>query len=418
MVDIRDMKDNPQELAAKLFNVNEEARTKRMTLTEYLDVKQTVREAGIDGFGQVLRCLGIKTQSVPERGIMADTVEAFAKDENTRTAFGEWVERQKRKVLDGPRLAEARARFEQERALYESGDQAQGTPVFPINFDPQAYAPQIAPAVPISEVVAKTTPIRGRSYEAYYVVDNTGQKQLARIAEGTEVPAVKLSGTNHTIRVRKFGRRLDATYEVMRSMTIDLLALHIMRMMVQAEVDKLAAIIDVAINGDMSNTSNGATSYSLSVLDPTVTSPAGAFSLTLRGYLRFKAKFVNPYVVTTMLAQEDVVVATQLLSTGTANIPLAVFQGLGTGGFPLGNFIPINNELGDSVRMGLTPAAPAGKILAFDKRFAINRIVEQGGDITESMRWVEKQVQSLVMTTEENYSIIDQLAIKVLDCTS
>jgi hypothetical protein len=416
VADIRDMKPGSRELSVRLMNVHEEARRENMTLTQFLEDKDPTHEYGpldrangLDAFGRVMRELGIKTHSIPSRGVMADSVEAFARDENTKVAFCEWTERQKRAVTEGTRQM-----LNQQRDVYGSGDQPQGTVVFPINFDPQAHYPQIIAAVPIAEIVAKTTPITGSSYESFYLTDNTAQKQLARVAEGAEIPAVKLSGTTHTIRVRKFGRRLDATYETLRRMTIDLLALHIQRMMVQAEIDKLAAIIDVAINGDMSNTSNGATVYQLSVLDPTVT-PTGAFSMTLKAYLRFKAKFLNPYMITTMLANEDVVVATQLLSTGNANIPLVVMQNAGS---PFGGFTPINNETADNVRVGLTSAAPAGKILAFDARFAINRIVETGGDITEAMRWVEKQVQSLVMTTEENYSIIDQLAIKVLDTAS
>jgi len=411
MADIRDMRIKATEAAKVMPGVAEQARVKGMSITQVLEDEDPTyehsdveRATGLDAFGRVLREMQIRTTSIPERGIMASLVSEFGRDQNTAVAFGEWLNRRIREV-SGPR---------QTRAVYDSGDQPQGTPVFPINFDPNAYFPQIAPAVPIAEVVAKTTPITGSSYEAYYLIDNTGQKRLVRIPEGTEVPAVKLSGTPHTIRVRKFGRRLDATYETLRRMTIDLLALHIQRMMVQAEVDKLAAILDIIVNGDMSNTSNGATVYQLSTLD-SVATPGGASALTHKAYLRFKAKFRNPYQVTTMLANEDVVVATQLLNTGTANIPLVYLQNAGQ---PFGGFTPINSELGDSVRIGLTDDAPASKIVGLDARFAINRIVENGGDITESTRWVTKQVQSLVMTTEENYAIIDQLAIKILDLTS
>lgn len=405
----------PDEIAKQLANLSEEARVEGVTLSHILESKDPThkydaeeRANGLDAFGRTMRSLGIKTRSVPGAGIMSDKVEAFGADENTRIAFAEWVERQKARVIQGPAPRNTRAQ-------YDSADQAQGSPVFPINLDPNAYFSQIQAAVPISEVVAKTTPIKGSTYEAFYLTDVTNQKQLARVAEGAPVPGAKMSGSTKSIKVRKFGRKIDATYEVLRRMDIDLLALHIQRMMVQAENDKLSAILAVVVNGDDSGTSNGATSYQLSVLDPSVTSPAGAFSLTLKAYLRFKAKFINPYTVTTMLANEDVVVATQLMSTGTANIPLLALIGDGA---PFGSMTPINNELGDAVRYGLTPAAPSGKIVAFDKRFAINRITEIGGDITETARWADKQVQSLIMTTEENYAIIDQLAIKILDTTS
>lgn len=413
MADIRDMRIKATEAAKNMRGIAAAAAQQRMSITQVLEdndpthnLSDVERATGLDAFGRVLRELGIRTRSIPEMGIMADEATVFGRDENTAVAFGEWLERRIREVSNPTP--------QQQRAIYGSADQPQGSVVFPLNFDPTPHGIQIAPAVPIAEVVAQTTPIKGSSIESYYFTDVTTQKRLVRVPEGTDVPAVKLSGTTHTIRVRKFGRRLDASYETIRRMTIDLLALHIQRMMVQAEVDKLAAILDVIVNGDMSNTGNGATVYQLSTLDSAAT-PGNGFSLTLKAYLRFKAKFRNPYTVTTILGNEDVIIGAQLLNTGNAFIPLAYMTASGS---PFGSMTPINSELADAVRIGLTDDAPSNKLVAIDKRFGVNRIVEIGGDITESVRWATKQVESLVMTMEENYAIIDANAIKILDLAS
>lgn len=421
-MDAEVLRARPKEIAKQLRGLKETAARKGWTVTQLLEHEDPTkdydvqeRQLGLDAFGRQLRERELRVNSSPEFGVMASNLEEFAKDDNTVVLFDEWLKRRMRMAQGGP-AALARSRAEQQRAIYFSTDQPAGTTINPISFDPQVHFPQIAPAVPIAEVIAKTIPITGNTYEAYFLADSTSQKRFVRIPEGTTIPAVKLTGSNHVIKLQKFGRRLDTSYEALRIIPVDLLALHIQRMMVQTEVDKLAAIMDVAINGDQSG-GNGATVYNLTTLDPGTT----ANNLTLQAYLTFKAKFRNPYTVTTMLANENVVVKTQLLSTGTANIPLAVLQANianGNTAFGLGNMVPINSELGDSVRIGLTDDAPANKILAFDARFAIEQIVQQGSEITESERWITRQVETLVMTYTEGYAIIDQLAIKILDLTA
>ena len=72
----------------------------------------------------------------------------------------------------------------------------------------------------------------------------------------------------------------------------------------------------------------------------------------------------------------------------------------------------------DNVRLGWLTDAPAAKIVAFDKRFAIERATEIGSTITETARWVTRQTQELVMTESEGYALVDDVAVKVLDLAS
>ena len=203
-----------------------------------------------------------------------------------------------------------------------------------------------------------------------------------RVAEGAELPRAKLVGSEHTIRLYKYGRILEITYEAMRRMRIDMAALHVQRIAIQSQIDKLATIIDVLVNGD-GNAGTAATSYNLTTLD----SAAVAGTLTLKGYLAWKLKFINPYTLTTALAQDAMALQLMLLNTGSANIPLVTIQQ--PSGF--GQFTPINPELGDNVRLGITADAPASKILGFDDRFAVERVTEIGANIQEVLRWSERQ---------------------------
>ena len=145
----------------------------------------------------------------------------------------------------------------------------------------------------------------------------------------------------------------------------------------------------------------------MTTLDPDAT----AGTLTLKAWLAFKMKFANPYALTSALTREDVALQMFLLNTGSANTPLvAVQQPSG-----LGAFTAMNPGLRDNVAVGWTVDAPAQKVVAFDNRFAIERIVDVAMSITEIEQFITRQTQVLVMTESEGYAIIDENAIAILD---
>jgi len=263
----------------------------------------------------------------------------------------------------------------------------------------------VSPAIPLSELVAITTPINAAEYRAYYLTNDETQTSMVRVAEGAEVPRVKLTGGTHTIDLLKYGRALEASYELLRRQRVDRLALTIRLMAVQAEVDKVASILDVMVNGDGNN--NAPTTHNLTTLDTAAT----AGTLTLKAWLAFKMQFANPYMMTGALARTDVALQMMLLNTGSANVPLVNVQTPGG----LGAFTAINPSLRDSVALGWTSAAPALKIVGFDRRFAVERVVDVGATITEIEQFITRQVQVLVVTEAEGYAIIEKNAINILN---
>ena len=351
-----------------------------------------------DAFERLLKAAGIKTRTIPEMGVFADELSAFDRDEHTRALLPEWVARTARRAKTGRDVST--------RAVYVTGDNAQGTVGQPLAFGDQPRFTQIAPAIPLSELVAVTTGINGGAYQAFYLNNDTDALRMKRVAEGAEVPRAKLTAGTHTVRLKKYGRALEVSYEQLRRQRIDVVALHISRMAVQAESDKVAAVMDTAINGD-GNSNTSATVYNLTTLDAAAT----AGTLTLKGWLAFKMKFANPYMMTVALANDTVALQAMLLNTGSANIPLVFVAG--QNGF--GGFRTINPGLADNVGLGWTADAPSLKVVAFDSRFAIERVYEIGGDITEVERWISRQVQEIVMTEVEGYDVFDQAATKILD---
>jgi hypothetical protein len=354
----------------------------------------------LDAFDRVMMEAGIRTKSDPTAGYWASNAGAFLRTPAHKALLTEFVARQWRKVSFGMQ--------QQERATFLSSSGIAGSFERPYI---DAMAPrqnqQIAPAIPLSELVAMTTAIDGDTYRSYYLTYDATALRKYRVGETADIPIADLVGAEHTISLKKYGRGLRASYEVLRRMRVDKLSYYIQMMAVQAEIDKVVGALDVLINGD-GNSNTTPTTHNLTTLDSTAT----AGTLTLKGWLAFKFKFVQPYVLTTALMQEAVALQLALLNTGSGNIPLATIpsgQGaLGTGLTPI-------NQFADNVRYGWTSDAPSLKIVAFDKRFALERVTEVGSEISEMERFILNQTQVLTFTEVEGYACLDSNGTKILN---
>lgn len=359
-------------------------------------------DSQLDAFERVLKAAGIRTKSYGELGMPADTFEAFLETPEKRALAFEWVTRTWKRAATG--------RNPSTRAIFVTSDNPVGSAAQPYTIATDPRFQQVAPQIPINELVAITTGIeKSGAYEAFYLTPDTDQTRLKRVAEGAEVPRAKLVGGSHVIRLKKYGRALEISYEQLRRMRIDMVAMYISLLAVQNEADKVSSIINVLVNGD-GNTGTAGTVYPMSTLD----SAAVLGRVSMRAYLAFKMKFKNPYAMTTAMVRDDVALDLQLLNMGSANIPLLFIQAMG--GF--GGFRPINPSLADNVGLGWGDDAPAGKVVAFDKRWAIERVYEVGGNITEVDKWITNQTQMIVMTEIEGYDTFNPWAVKILDTNS
>jgi len=374
---------------------------KGMSLSAYLEREYPEREQkdGLDAFQRLLMLSDIRTRSLPEAGVYASLFKEMLDDPSARCLVPEFIAREWRRAAVGAPVMK--------RAVYTSQDSGAGTAANQIAFATTArLSEQIAPAIPLSELVAINTPIDTGVYQAFYLTNDTSKQHMARVAEGAEIPRLMLQGSDREIRVKKYGRVLEATYESLRRQRIDRIALTIQLMAVQAEVDKVGAVIDVLVGGD-GNANTAATSYNLTTLDPA----AAAGTLTLRGWLAFKMKFKNPYMINIALTREATALQMMLLNVGSANVPLVFLQG--PSGF--GGFRQINPGLADNVGLGWTDDAPNLKIVGVDGRFAIERVFEIGASIEEVQNVITRQVKQIAMTESEGFSKFDVNAARVLD---
>lgn len=353
----------------------------------------------LDAYGRLMRQAGIIRRSNPAAGYWASPADRFLKNAGTRALLTEFFARNWRRVVHAPRQG-------QQRATYLSTDGTAGSWQRPYADAMARWDEDIAPAIPLSEVLALTNPISGADYRSFYLTYDAEQLRKFRVGESTDIPIAKLADSERTIRLKKYGRGLEASYEQLRRINrVDKLAMQIQFMAIQSEIDKLAAVIDIIINGD-GNSGTSATNYNLTTLDTGAT----AGTLTLKGWLAFKKKLSNPYFITTALMQEDVALQLELLSTGNANIPLVTIAGLGA----MGGLRTINRTA-DSVGYGWTADAPSLKIVALDMRRALEQLVEIGSEITEMERFVRDQTQVLMMSEVNGFAVMDQHALITLD---
>jgi hypothetical protein len=372
-----------------------------MSLSAFLEMEdpssvEDLRE-GMDAYSRVIEASGIRVKSLPEWGVYADRFERFDESAQSRALVPEYLCRQWRRAATGQAM---------HRAVYATPDMPLNTALNPYT-DVQRPRQIIGPAIPLTQLVAVTTPIDSDAYRAFYLQTTTpDDARFVRVAETAEIPRAKLVSGEYVVRLHKFGRALEASYEMLRRMTIDRVAFHVQRLAVQAEIDKVAAVLDVIINGD-GNANTAAENFNLTTLNPAGT----AGTLDLRSWLAFKMKFINPYSLSTILVQEGVGLSLMLLNVGSANIPLVSIAG--AAGF--GSFTPINPSLRDGVALGWISDAPASKIVGFDQRFAIERVTEIGSNIQEVDRWVTRQTQVLVMSEVEGFAVLDQDAAKILN---
>jgi hypothetical protein len=368
---------------------------------EQMNPTEAGDKGSLDAFGRVLKAAGIVTRTNYAAGFYADVFEdAFDGTPQRRLLGAEWMRRQWLAASAGM-SPNTRA------AVLGSDDYGLNTAMRPWVDAARARDQQMEPAIPLAELIAQTTPIEGDGARMVYVQDvDPKAKRMVRVGETAEVPRVRLKSSEQYVRLFKFGRAIETSYEVIRRQRLDRVKMWIGLLAIQAEVDKVSVVVDVLINGD-GNPGTAMLTHDLTALDPATTPN----NITLPAWLSYKLKFKNPYRLTHILSRESGILKVMLLNVGSANVPLAVVAGF----IGVGNVRPMNNRLADDVQYGNTDDAPANQIVGIDKRFAVERFTEVGSDITEIESYAITQTRVLVMTETEGYGKIYKEATRGLN---
>ena len=135
-------------------------------------------------------------------------------------------------------------------------------------------------------LIGQYTTINSNSYKTFYVDDQPTKQSKKRITEAAELPKCKLASRTQEVKIYKYGRAIEASYETIRRMQIDMLALHVRRIGMQAAKDKVEEIVTVIKDGD--GNSNAAP---ILKLHDDLDSAATAGTLTAKGFLAFLMEF-------------------------------------------------------------------------------------------------------------------------------
>lgn len=360
-------------------------------------ISPSEKDDELDAFGRLMREAGIRTRSNPQAGWWASPASSFLQNSATRALMIEFGNREWRKVSH---------RAPEQRSLMLSDDELLGSVIRPwTDVRPLRWMEDMRPAIPLSELVAVTTPISGGEYRGLYLEWDEDAARMARVAEGTDIPLADIKTSPRVNDVHKYGRGIRTTYEALRRLRVDRIAWYFQMLAIQAETDKVSAAMDVLINGD-GNPDTAAEVIDLTTLDPAAT-PG---ELTLEAWLAFKMSFNAPYMLTHALMQEDVALQLALLNSGSPNLPLSAVSvgGLGT------MLVPINT-FADGVRYGWTAEAPEDAILGYDGRLALERAVETGSLIQEQERFILNQTTVVTITENEGFGIMQRGVVKLLN---
>jgi hypothetical protein len=368
-----------------------------LNVSRWLEEVSPSEKGDLSAFERVLEEMDIRTHSDPAGGYWASNAgEAFKPtDPVRRVLLTEFFARTWRNVAYGR---------SGQRDVYLSDDYAPGTALRPYVDAAARLSQDVQPAIPLSELVSITTAIQGTLYRSLYLTYDAEALRLFRVGESANIPIATITSSPRTIQLHKYGRGLRASYEALRQMTVDRLALHIGWMAVQSEVDKVAAVLNIIVNGD-GNSGTAATNYNQSTLD----SAATPGTLSIKAWLSFKKKWVNPYMITTALMQEAVATQLELLTMGTANVMLMTLDGNAITGS-----LRRINRTSDAVAYGWDAGAPSLTIVGWDNRISIEQVTEIGADIQEMAQNIENQTQVITMTETNGFAVIDANGTKTL----
>ena len=338
------------------------ATANRKTFSQYLEeLDPTPEGEKLDAFQRQLKKAGVITKSIYEKGIYADPVEAFYRTSESQVLFPEYIARQVREAI------------------------VQDT-VLPY-------------------LIGQNTIIQGDSYRTYYVEDQPEAQRKKRVTEASELPRAKIVGKEQTVKIYKFGRAIEASYEVIRRMQIDMLALHVRRIAMQVAKDKVDEIIDVIVDGD--GNSNAATTYNLTTLD----TGASAGTLTAKGLLKFLMQF-RPFPCNVLLTDEDTFI--QVVLTNIPNLTTADLLRLLAEGTAVGVSISAPQLPSGSVRLFWNENVTAYDLIGINGQYAIEQVTEAGSDIQESDKFITRQTQVLTISENSGFSKMFNEATRIL----
>ncbi len=344
-----------------------EAQAEGISLSQYLENLDPSPEGSkLSAFERQLKEHNIVTQSMAGRGISASKVEAFYRTDESKILFPEYIN----------------------MTVKES---------------------MIATSI-LPYLIAMTTEIDSNAYKSVRCVDQPKGQRKRRVTEASELPKSKLVTSTSAIQIYKFGTAIEASYEAIRRMKIDMLAIHIRRIAQQAANDEVGEVLNVITVGD--GNANPASVH----LNRTLDSNATAGILSQDAFINFLLEFY-PYSCNTLVCNKAALVQVlKLLYPGQTSSQLVTML---MGGMALPTKVKMPQGFFADVTILYSPdiADVNGhpSITGIDSRYSIEKVVELGSTINEADRFILNQTEVLTVSENSGFSKMFTECTKILE---
>jgi hypothetical protein len=282
-----------------------------------------------------------------------------------------------------------------EKAFFSSSNASGTQGLFPAFLASQIIAGQMAtslvPMICLSEVR-----INSHVQEKVKITDTTATRQLNWIDEGQDIPKTTISKSTGSITLHKYGRMLEATYETVRLLHLDIISLQLQRMGRQVGIDETDTLLETAVTGDGNSSSSGTSAN-------TAVSGTLAYTDLVTHWQTFAIGYEQRHSVA-----PDALIA-NLVNMAEFKDHLQGFDFLRTGAIP-GPF--------GSTWHRWTSTGSAGygttKVVSFDDRVAM--VMYREGDLLEEAdQLIDKQLHRRSMTEWVGFMTWDTAGIQILD---
>ena len=246
-------------------------------------------------------------------------------------------------------------------------------------------ASSLVPAFVMSENVIDAT-----SYHKLYIEDSQGDRALADVVAGEELPETKILVSEKSVVLKKYGRYVTVTYEDIKYQRLNVFGRALERIGQQIDVDRTDRLFDVLINGDGSQDGAATTVQSGTSGDMDTTD-----------VINWATCLPTPYKMNAHAGRKAQLKLWYAVLAGFQN-PMT------TWGF-VGITLPTTHEWDRSV-------IDSDYLIGVDSRYAVEHLT-MGPVLTEVEKLVRRQVQGTAISHRDAFAIFDRNAIAIFDGT-
>jgi HK97 family phage major capsid protein len=278
----------------------------------------------------------------------------------------------------------------------------QDTALFPSFISNQVIAGAMDVGL-VDRLAAMEERVTSHSVESIRLQDTADDRTLKFTGEGANMPKTKIQKAEGIVKLYKYGRVLEWTYEAARLSPINLISTFLMRVGRQIAIDETDDLIEVLIAGDGTTGSN---------IDDTNDLDAEVSGTTdYDELIRIMMQFPAGYQMT------DAIVGDTLLRTV---LNLSEVKDPEVDYKVLENGLQAINMMGGMWHRWRSTGAPSfasDNILALDNRTAVSALRE-GDFIEESDRIIDRQINQLAMSQWTGYRKLDFSSVVLYDGTA